>query len=81
MTGYTWFILVWNTISTGYYCHAWKIRNGDNIPRTVESLKPSDGQLVMMIAAQTGKAARETVEAWRADFIRNGKTHEGVWTS
>lgn len=74
MNGYTWFIFVWNTPESGYYCHAWKVKNGDNISAVIRQLNPDGSELVTMCAADNGKQARQIVEQWRDDFRRNGKT-------
>ena len=72
MTGYTWFILVWDLISTGYYCHAWKIRNGDNIPNTVESLKRFYLLAVCRSASDlTKKEAKKLAEKHVAPLIES----------
>lgn len=74
MDKYTWFIFVWNTPESGYYCHAWKVKNGDNLPAVIRNLMPTGGKLVTMCAADNGKQARRIVEQWREDFLKNGKS-------
>lgn len=76
MDKYTWFIFVWNTPESGYYCHTWKVKNGDNLPAVIRNLMPTGGELVTMCAADNGKQARQIVEQWREDFRKNGKTRQ-----
>lgn len=76
MNKYTWFIFVWNTPEFGYYVHAWKVKNGDNLPAVIRNLTPTGGELVTMCVADNGKQARQIVKQWREDFMKNGKARQ-----